>query len=148
MNELDELYQQIIIDHSRTPKNFGILESKTNTSCGNNPLCGDSISIDMIIRQENLSDLKFNGHGCAVCISSASLMTQLVKEKSCQEVKELFELFHNMLTKDEDSDLTKLQKTAVLKGVKKFPIRIKCATLPWHTLMAAINNNIESVTTE
>ena len=148
MNEIDELYQQIIIDHSRNPKNFGKLDNKTHTAFGNNPLCGDMISIDMIIKQEKLCDLKFNGHGCAICISSASLMTQLVKEKSPQEVKILFELLQNMLVKDDDTDISKLQKIAVLKGAKEFPIRIKCATLPWHTLMAAINNSVDAVTTE
>ena len=148
MNEVYELYQEIIIDHSRSPKNFGLLEHKTHTAVGNNPLCGDSINVDLIINNDKIIDIKFNGQGCAIFLASASLMSEIIKEKNLDEVKKLFEYFQNMLTKDDESNLVELKKLSVLKGVREFPIRIKCATLSWHALIAAIGHNNQAITTE
>jgi nitrogen fixation NifU-like protein len=148
MNEVLELYQEIILDHSKSPKNFGHLSNKTHQALGKNPLCGDVISIELVIKDGYIVDIAFVGEGCAISKASASLMTDFLKEKSFLQALTLFENFQVMMIADDELSNDNLGKLIVLKGVKQFPMRVKCATLPWHTLKAALYNVIEEVTTE
>lgn len=148
MNNLRELYQDIIIDHGRSPRNFGFLEHANQHREGFNPLCGDKIHLHLIIQGNHISQMKFEGVGCALSIASASLMIDQLNGKTFQEVQELFELFHKLLTKQTEACSDKLGKLAVFSGVNEFPARVKCVTLAWHTLMSAMNNQAEVVTTE
>lgn len=144
---LRDLYQEIIIDHGKQPRNFGRLETATHSHAGHNPLCGDKLMLYINEQEGKVDDLRFEGEGCAISVASASLMTEAVKGKSVQDAKALFELFHYLLTegKEPDGDLGKL---AVFSGVSAFPMRVKCATLAWHTLMAALANDPNPVSTE
>jgi nitrogen fixation protein NifU and related proteins len=148
-SDLRDLYQEMILDHGRHPRNFGPLQTANRNSEGHNPLCGDHIEVHATVDKDGrIQDVRFEGHGCAISTASASLMTDAVKGKTVEEAKHLFEHFHDLLTKDgavADEDLDKLM---VLEGVKDFPTRIKCATLAWHTLNAALENADEPVTTE
>jgi nitrogen fixation NifU-like protein len=148
-SDLRDLYQEVILDHGRHPRNFGPLEGANRNSEGHNPLCGDHIEVHATVdSQGRIQDVRFEGHGCAISTASASLMTGAVKGKTVEEAKHLFEHFHDLLTKDgavADEDLEKLM---VLEGVKEFPMRVKCATLAWHTLNAALENAETPVTTE
>lgn len=149
MFDLRSLYQEVIIDHNRQPRNFGKLEHPTHHAEGFNPLCGDQIELDLIVNKDNIiTDIKFNGHGCAISTASASLMTESLIGKSLSEAHILFTQFHDGLTKDSTCDAQKLGKLMVLIGVKEFPARIKCATLAWHALDAALHNNKQPVSTE
>lgn len=144
MNELLELYQQIIIDHSNSPKNFGQLTNKSHYARGHNVLCGDIIDIDLLIKDNIILNIAFSGNGCAISKASASLMTQKLKGISLDEAQILFNDFHQNLTSDDhNKDLGKL---SALMGVKQFPARVKCATLCWHTFNAALENKF--ITTE
>ena len=146
MNDVMDLYQELIIDHARAPKNFGILPQKSHYARGHNSLCGDSIDLYLLVENSIIKGIAFNGDGCAISKASASLMTESIKGKTIIEAVELFDLFHNMLTKDyPEKDLGKLK---ALQGVRQFPIRVKCATLCWHTFCAALKNHTHSVTTE
>ena len=139
-DNLDDLYQQVILDHSRKPRNFHAIDDADASAEGHNPLCGDRVTI--FARRDNgqLADVAFSGKGYAICTASASMMTQFLKDKSVDEVEALFEHFHHMLTEHmSDDDEEALGKLAVFSGVKKYPIRVKCATLPWHTKNAALN---------
>ncbi len=147
MNDIFDMYQDLIIDHSRSPKNFGTLAHKSHHARGHNPLCGDVIDIDLNVTDKVISGIAFFGDGCAISKASASLMTESVKGKTIADALSLFEDFHHMLTKDDDAPMH-LGKLLVLKGVKQFPIRIKCATLCWHTFNAALKASIDNVTTE
>lgn len=144
--DLRELYQEIIIDHGRHPRNFGACPDANHHKEGFNPLCGDKIL--MHVQEENgvLKKIQFEGSGCAISMASASLMSEMLKGKTIQETDELFNAFHLLVTEGETSDT--LGKLAVLGGVSEFPARVKCATLAWHTLKAALTNNSDSVTTE
>ena len=146
--ELRELYQEIIIDHNRSPRNHYQMKDATAAANGYNPLCGDKLTVYLKINNDIVEDLSFLGCGCAISQASASLMTEALKGKSVDEVLHIFEKFHHMLTRDEDSNWVAIDKLAVLAGVKAFPARVKCATLAWHTLNAAINNNQNPVSTE
>jgi len=146
MNDILEMYQDVIIDHFRSPKNYGELLDKSHHGRGHNPLCGDVIDLDLLVDDDIITAIAFNGDGCAISKASASLMTESVKGRALPEVMELFKAFHNMLTKDED--VNNLGKLEVLKGVRQFPIRVKCATLCWHTLHAALKKETTRVTTE
>jgi nitrogen fixation protein NifU and related proteins len=147
MNDLYDLYQELIIDHSRSPKNFGELLDKTHYAHGNNPLCGDSIDIDIRMKDGIIAHIAFRGDGCAIAKAAASLMTEAVKYKSADEAQNLFALFHAMLV-DESNETSALGKLAAFKGVRQFPIRVKCATLCWHTLLAALNSDARAISTE
>jgi len=144
---LRDLYQEIIVDHAKEPRNFGKLEKAHHCQVGHNPLCGDKLIVYLIEQNGMVKDLQFEGEGCAISVASASLMTEAVKGKSVDEVKKLFGYFHLLVTegKEPEADLGKL---AVFAGVAEFPIRVKCATLAWHTLNAALNNDTKPVSTE
>lgn len=146
--ELRELYQEIIIDHNRNPRNHHAMDDATTQANGFNPLCGDKLTVYAKLVDNLVDDLSFVGCGCAISQASASLMTDAVKGKSITEAHELFQKFHHMLTLDDESQLMSMDKLAVLAGVKAFPARVKCATLPWHTLEAALNKDVAVVKTE
>ena len=149
MSELRELYQEVILDHNKRPRNTGPLDGATNEAEGHNPLCGDRISLHVKLDDDLVEDIRFEGQGCAISTASASLMTEAVKGRSIEEAHELFARFHKMVAQDGDhaewpEELASLE---ALAGVKEFPVRIKCATLAWHTLEAALKGE-RSVSTE
>lgn len=150
MDELRELYQQIILDHNKNPKNFKKLEPHTHTAEGYNPLCGDRLNLYLNVHEGVIEDVGFEGSGCAISKASASVMTTAVKGKKLNEVQALFDIFQKVVKSDrgEPVDVDALGKLAVFAGVRDFPVRIKCATLAWHTLIAALKNRDEVVSTE
>ena len=150
MSDLRELYQDLIIDHSKRPRNFRVLETANHTSEGYNPLCGDKVTVFLELEQDRVKNVSFQGSGCAISTSSASVMTESVKGKTLAEVEALFDVFHNLVTgKPADGGATpELGKLAVFSGVSEFPVRVKCATLAWHTLHAALQDKGETVSTE
>ena len=143
MSELRELYQEIILDHNKNPRNFGYLEDADHSSEGHNPLCGDRYTVYARVEDETIKEITFSGEGCAISKSSASIMTELVKGKKAGEVNILILEFQKMLKGEMISDefREKLHKAAILEGVKEFPVRIKCATLAWHTLKNALTED-------
>ena len=147
MDGLVELYQEMILEHSKAPRNFGRLDPHTHRAHGHNPLCGDQVEITLIVRDGRIDDVKFTGAGCAISTASASLMTEAVKGRPAEHAEALFTKLHHLLTTDDPptDDLGKLQ---VFVGVRNFPMRVKCATLAWHTLNAALDDRGETVTTE
>jgi len=144
---LRELYQEMIIDHGKQPRNFGVLAEASHSKNGHNPLCGDRLTVYLLAREGIVEDVRFEGVGCAISVASASLMTEAIKGKNIVAVEALFEQFHQLLTEGKEGDDT-LGKLTVFSGVAEFPLRVKCATLAWHTLKAALVNNIQSVSTE
>ena len=146
--ELRELYQEIIIDHNRNPRNHHAMEDASTQANGFNPLCGDKLTVYAKLDNGLIVDLSFVGCGCAISQASASLMTDALKGKTIDEAHELFHRFHHMLTVDDDLQLGAMDKLTVLAGVKAFPARVKCATLAWHTLEAALNKDTQIVKTE
>ncbi len=148
MSELRELYQQVILDHNRNPRNFKEVENATHTAEGNNPLCGDKITLYVKVDGDTIRDVGFKGSGCAISKASASLMTSAVKGKTTAEAEELFREFHEMVTGQSEPDLTSLGKLAAFQGVREFPARVKCANLSWHTLHAALAKTVPEVSTE
>lgn len=146
--ELRELYQEIIIDHNRNPRNHHAMDDATAQANGFNPLCGDKLTVYAKLHDGVIDDLSFVGCGCAISQASASLMTDALKGKTVAEAHDLFHRFHHMLTVDEDGLSSGMDKLTVLAGVKAFPARVKCATLAWHTLEAALNNDAQVVKTE
>lgn len=146
--ELRELYQEIIIDHNRNPRNHHVMDDATTQANGFNPLCGDKLTVYVKLEQGLVSDLSFVGCGCAISQASASLMTDALKGKTIEEAHQLFERFHTMLTTDDQEQWLSLDKLAVLAGVRAYPARVKCATLAWHTLEAALKKESSVVTTE
>jgi nitrogen fixation NifU-like protein len=150
MSDLRDLYQQTILDHTRKPRNKREMPDATAVADGHNPLCGDKIKLFLKIENGVIVDISFLGNGCAISTASASMMTEAVKGKTPAEAQPLFELFHAMLTcpMDQTPDIDALDKLAVFSGVREFPVRVKCATLPWHTLQAAIKNELHPVSTE
>lgn|SRR3990167_2106300 len=144
---LRELYQEMILDHGRQPRNFGELSSATHVHAGHNPLCGDKLMLYVKVENGIIEAARFNGEGCAICMASASLMTEAVKQLSLPQAHHLFEGFHQLVTTGEAPDMD-LGKLAVFSGVAEFPIRVKCATLAWHTLEAALANKPDPVSTE
>ncbi len=140
MSELQELYQSLILDHNRNPRNFGPLDGADRHAEGFNPLCGDQVKVDVKLEGDRVADIKFTGNGCAISKASASLMTTAVKGKTLAEAEALFEGFHGLVTGTavpEDPKKT-LGKLAIFAGVAEFPVRVKCATLAWHTLKDAL----------
>ncbi|MBX3042226.1 MAG: SUF system NifU family Fe-S cluster assembly protein [Candidatus Kapabacteria bacterium] len=150
MNELRELYQQVILDHNKNPRNFGELKQCTNYAAGHNPLCGDQIDVFAVLDGGVVKDLKFNGSGCAISKASASIMTTLVVGKTIDEAKGLFNEFHKIVTSDMSVQLDTLElgKMAVFCGVREFPARVKCASLAWHTMIQALENSNKVAITE
>ncbi|MDI1351606.1 MAG: SUF system NifU family Fe-S cluster assembly protein [bacterium] len=146
--DLRELYQEIIIDHNRNPRNHHAMADATTQANGFNPLCGDKLTVYAKLIDVLIDDLSFVGCGCAISQASASLMTDALKGKTIAEAHDLFHRFHHMLTLDEEMDLGAMDKLTVLAGVKAFPARVKCATLAWHTLEAALNKDNSVVKTE
>lgn len=146
--ELRELYQQVILDHNKSPRNYRVIEHPSHYCDGYNPLCGDTINIYLTIENDTVEDVSFQGSGCAISKASASLMSSIVKGKSIDEVKLIFEKFKDMITGKLDVELESMGKLAVLAGVKEFPARVKCASLAWHTLINAIEKKQEAVSTE
>ena len=149
MSELSELYQQVILDHNKKPRNFRKLESANHSAEGYNPLCGDHLTVYLDLKDGAVKEIAFEGSGCAISKAAASMMTQAVKGKSKEQAEELFNEFHSMVTGelDEETDENSLGNLRIFAGVREFPERVKCATLPWHTLHAALNNE-QQVSTE
>lgn len=148
MSELHELYQQLIIDHGRKPRNFGVLSGANHIKEGVNPLCGDKLVVYVLEKDGIIDNIQFVGEGCAISTASASLMTQYLNGKSVDEARDIFQDFHQLVTQGQMNSAERLGKLAVLKGVCEYPARVKCATLCWHTLMAALENRQEPVSTE
>lgn len=150
MSELRDLYQEVILDHHRKPRNFRKLASPTQTAEGYNPLCGDRVTVEVALDGEVIRDIGFQGSGCAISRASASLMTDDLKGKDVAEAEAIFARFRTMLTDGSGREPApaELGKLGVLAGVREFPSRIKCATLPWHTLHAALAGRAEPVSTE
>lgn len=144
---LDDLYQELILDHNKNPHHYGELKNHTHLAHGHNPLCGDEIDIFLVIQNNQIQEIRFTGQGCAIAKSSASIMTDELIGKTLFEVQTLFEDFHLLLT-TEGALGEKLSKAHVFSGVRQFPVRVKCATLAWHTMNAALNQKLEPVTTE
>lgn len=143
MADLQELYQSIILDHNRRPKNYGTLDGATNRAEGRNPLCGDEVAVELKIGHDAIEDVRFTAAGCAVSRASASIMTQAVKGKSRDEVGRLFEQFHELVTgklKPSPDEARAMGEMAAFSGVSRFPVRVKCASMPWHTLQAALRD--------
>jgi nitrogen fixation NifU-like protein len=150
MSELRELYQQVILDHNKAPRNFGELAAANRSQEGYNPLCGDYLHVHLHLENERIEDISFEGSGCAISKASASLMTVALKGKGVDEAQALFEQFRDMVMADvaEPVDEEKLGKMAIFSGVREFPMRVKCATLAWHTMKAALENEDASISTE
>ena len=150
MNDLQDLYQDIIMDHNRRPRNFGPVDKQNHKKEGYNPLCGDQIEIELKILDGIVVDVGFTGVGCAISKSSASMMTEEIKGKKLEVVESMFEQFRRMITVNDQMDLDAdlLGDLEILQGVSRYPARIKCATLAWHTLHSAIEGDENTVTTE
>lgn len=149
MGDLRDLYQEVIFDHNRNPRNFHVMENANRTVEGFNPLCGDRLTLYLNIRDGIIEDASFQGSGCAISTASVSLMTEMIKGKSEAEAQKMFETFHKITTgKDDSVKFEELGKLRVLAGVRDYPARVKCATLAWHTLDAAIKNQEKTVSTE
>ena len=148
MNDLRELYQQVIFDHYKQPRNRHALEHASHEAEGHNPLCGDSVKVFLDVEDGVITDVAFEGGGCAIATASASLMTEALRGRRVEEVGRLFEEFHDMVTGEVAPADTSLGKLEVLAGVREFPARVKCATLAWHTLRAALDPRHGRVTTE
>ena len=148
MSEIDDLYQEVILHHSKTPRNFGVLEQASHVADGSNPLCGDKLHLTLVVQDDRVADVRFTGDGCAISTASASVMTDLVKGKTLDEASAMFEAFHGLVTGESAEkaapDLGKLQ---IFAGVQRFPARVKCAMLAWRTLEAALTRG-GTVTTE
>jgi len=142
---MQDLYEELILDHNRNPRNFGNLEGANRTVVGYNPLCGDDVTLHLTVKDNVIENVKFEGVGCAISIGAASLMTEAIKGKTIEEASDLFNDIHDMLTKGTEKDLGKLN---VLENVLKYPARVKCAVLSWHTLKAALINDTDTITTE
>ena len=149
MSDLRDLYQEVILDHSRTPRNFGRLEGASHQKEGYNPLCGDRLTVFLELDDAGaIRQARFDGSGCAISTASASMMTEALKGRTMEEARQLFEVFRDMVMGKNLNGDDGLGKLAVFSGVSEFPIRVKCATLPWHTVIAALEGRAEPVTTE
>jgi nitrogen fixation protein NifU and related proteins len=147
MSELSDLYQEVILDHNRRPRNFRTLDEGRKQE-GYNPLCGDRLTLYVKLEGDRIADVAFQGVGCAISKASASLMTEALKGKTVDEARELFEKFHDMVTSSPDTTAPDLGKLSVLSGVREYPTRVKCASLAWHTLRAALVGDTTPVSTE
>ncbi|MEP6778391.1 MAG: Fe-S cluster assembly sulfur transfer protein SufU [Gemmatimonadaceae bacterium] len=140
MSDLLELYQEVILDHNRKPRNYGELEGADHRAEGKNPLCGDQVQVELVMDDDVIREVKFTGHGCAISRASASLMTAAVKGKSRADADALFHRFHAMVLGQDKSTGPDLGQLVVFSGVSRFPVRVKCASLAWHTLQAALDS--------
>lgn len=141
MTDLAELYQDVILDHGRRPRRFGRLAAASHSAEGDNPLCGDQVHLELAVAEDRIDDVAFEGRGCAISTASASLMAEAVAGKSVEEARRLSELFRRLMRGEGGAateDLEELGKLAALHGVREYPMRVKCATLPWHTFEAAL----------
>jgi nitrogen fixation NifU-like protein len=149
MSDLTDLYQEVILDHNRRPRNFRAIDPASRTQEGFNPLCGDRLTVYVRLDGDRIDDVSFQGTGCAISKASASLMTEALKGKTVDEARALFDRFHDMITSSSETTPPDLGKLSVLSGVREFPTRIKCASLAWHTLKAAVSEQTANpVTTE
>jgi nitrogen fixation protein NifU and related proteins len=149
MSDLRDLYQDVILEHSKTPRNYRELPAANHRAEGFNPLCGDRFTVYVTMEGDAISDITFQGSGCAISKASASMMTQSVKGKTMAEAEKIFANFHNLVTgKSPETDEMELGKLTVFSGVSEFPVRVKCATLAWHTLHAALEGKQDAVSTE
>ena len=149
MSDLSELYQEIILDHNRKPRNFGDLPGCNRMAKGHNPLCGDMVTIYLTIENGIVREVKFDGKGCAISVASASIMTGLITGKLETEIRELFESFHSFVTSPGGQELGDgLEELTALGGVRDYPMRVKCATLAWHSVIAALDGGNDTVATE
>jgi nitrogen fixation NifU-like protein len=146
MDIFKDLYQQLIIDHNQNPRNFRKLENASHTADGHNPLCGDEITVSLIEKNGIITDITFMGSGCAISKASASIMTSILKGMQVDDAKIWFDNFHTLATTGESPK--EMGKLSVLAGVHKYPARVKCATLAWHTFQGALNNSEETIQTE
>jgi nitrogen fixation protein NifU and related proteins len=150
--ELNDLYRDVILDHNRRPRNFGALEPADASVEGFNPMCGDRLTVRLRLDEDRISDIRFEGQGCAISTASASLMTEAVKGKTRAEALQLFDRVHRLLTDDAAPPADELGKLAALSGVREYPARVKCASLCWHTLASALraadSSSLAAVTTE
>jgi nitrogen fixation protein NifU and related proteins len=148
MSDLRELYQEVILDHHKRPRNFRRLENCSRHVEGYNPLCGDRVTVYVKLEGDVVKDVTFEGSGCAISTASASMMTESLKGKTRAEVEKIFQSFHRLLTTERAPEAGELGKLAVFSGVREFPLRVKCATLAWHALRSAIEGAQETVSTE
>ena len=148
MNDLRELYQEVIIDHSKHPRHHYVMEQTTHRAQGYTPLCGDKLTVFVQIEQDRIHEISFLGCGCAISQASASLMTDAVQGLSTADADALFQQFHHMLTAEDSEQPASMDKLTILAGVRAFPARVKCATLAWHTLEAALHREAKTVVTE
>lgn len=145
MSDLRDLYQEVILDHTRRPRNFGTLPNANREAKGHNPLCGDQVSIYLQMDGDRIADIAFQGSGCAISTASASLMTEALKGLTVAEARDLFHGFHQLVTTGGDAE--SLGKLAVFSGVREYPIRVKCATLAWHAVQAALDQQDHPIST-
>jgi nitrogen fixation protein NifU and related proteins len=145
-DDLEELYQQVILDHSKSPRNFHKMENPSCVAEGHNPLCGDQIKVYLLMEGDRIRDVSFEGSGCAISKASASIMTESVKGKSKEEIRKLFDSFHEMIKTGEMK--TDAGKLSAFAGVHKFPARVKCAILSWHAVIAALEGQAAKISTE
>ena len=147
--DLKDLYRDVIVDHNRNPRNFREMPDADRHADGFNPLCGDKLTVFVKLDGDRISDVSFQGSGCAISVASASLLTESVKGKTVPDAEQLFGKMHDLLTRDDaDVDVESLGKLGALSGVREFPARVKCASLCWHTLEAALHQQVEPVKTE
>jgi nitrogen fixation NifU-like protein len=146
--DLNDLYQEVILDHNRRPRTFRTIEPASHHADGHNPLCGDRLSLYLQVTDGGIADVAFQGSGCAISKASASLMTDAVKGQSVDAALRLFEQFHRMVTTPPDQPVESMGKLSAFAGVREFPVRVKCASLAWHTLKAAIDRGNAEVSTE
>ena len=148
MSDFIELYQQLILDHYKKPRNFHKMEAANRVADGHNPLCGDHFTVYLKLENGIVQDISFEGAGCAISTASASLMTEAIKGKTETEAEALFKKFHSLVATESSPDSSNMGKLTVMAGVRQFPVRVKCATLAWHALHAALANQVKNVTTE
>ena len=134
---IDELYQEVILDHSKSPRNFGVLDQYTCTAEGKNPMCGDQLTVYVDIKDGVVSDVSYRARGCAISVASASIMSSIIKDKTIEEVHILFDKFQKLCTGHDVEDDDDIERLRVLSGVSKFPTRVKCATMSWHAVREA-----------
>jgi len=149
MSDLREIYQQLILDHNKNPRNFRVIDTAQHVADGNNPLCGDRVTLYVDLDGDKIADIAFQGSGCAISKASASLMTDALKGKTIEEADTLFQSFQKMVTdKNTEPNIQIMGKLAVFSGIRDYPTRVKCATLPWHAAHAALHNHQDPITTE
>ena len=148
MSDLRELYQQVILDHNKKPRNFRVIEPCGHEADGFNPLCGDKVHVYVETDGDTITDVAFQGEGCAISTAAASMMTEAIKGKSLAEAEAIFAAYQKMVTGEEDADSAQLGKLAIFEGVREYPMRVKCATLAWHTMRSALHESDKTATTE